>query len=43
MNEILKAVYLYRWDYYDLVDGSPQAKAEYPLLKSQFQSQSRAT
>ena len=43
MSEILKAVYLYRWDYYDLVDGSPQAKAEYPLLKSQFQSQSRAT
>ena len=43
MSEILKGVCLYRWDDYDLVDGSPQAEAEYQLLKSQFQSQLTAT
>jgi hypothetical protein len=38
VSEILKVVCLYRWDYYDLVDGSPQAKADYSALKTQFQS-----
>ena len=38
MSEILKVVCLYRWDYYDLADGSPQAEADYSVLKTQFQS-----
>ena len=34
MSEILKVVGFYRWDYYDPVDGSPQAEADYSVLKT---------